>query len=107
MSRSFDRSRSLVKDLANTSAMSAAMVATARVGQHWAEANAPRSGLPKEPGTPVYADSFEVQAVDVTVGGDTRKGAALVNTAPHAYAVEWVNGAHVLARAVDAIEKGT
>jgi hypothetical protein len=107
MSTSFDRSRSLVRDLANTTAMSAAMVATAKVGQNWAEGNAPRSGLPKKPGTAVYADSFEVQAVDLTVDGQTRKGAALVNTAPHASAVEWVNGAHVLARAVDAIERGT
>ena len=104
--KDFDRSRSLVKDLANTPTMSAAMVASAQVGRNWAETNAPRSRGPKEPGEDVYADSFEVRPVDVTVNGQTRKGAALVNTADHAAYVEWVNGAHVLARAADVIEKG-
>lgn len=107
MSSSFDRSRTLVADLANTAQMSAAMVATAQVGKNWADANAPRSSRTDTGRSQRYADSFEVQPTEVKVGGQTRKGAALVNTAPHASAVEWVNGAHVLARAVDAIERGT
>ena len=105
--KNFDRSRSLVRDLANTPTMSAAMVASAQVGKGWAETNAPRSNGPKDPGEDVYADSFEIHPIDITVGGQTRKGAALVNTADHAAYVEWVNGAHVLARAADVIERGT
>lgn len=102
----FDRSNSLVSELASTPAMSRAMVASAQVGLNWAEANAPRSTGPRDPAKPRYADSFEVQPVDVTVDGQTRKGAALVNTSPQAPYVEWVNGAHILARAVDVIERG-
>jgi hypothetical protein len=55
-----------------------------------------------------YRDSFAAFAVDVDVAGETRAGAVLTNTSSHAWAVEWGQGAeHVLARSVDAIERGT
>lgn len=97
--KAFDAERSLVTKLARTPQMGEAMVAYAKVGQNWARANAPRH-------TGEYAAAFEVRATDLRVAGQTRRGAVLVNHAPHAAAVEWVNGAHVLARAVDVIERG-
>lgn len=106
MSRDVQLDKGLVRRLANTPQMSAAMVASAKVGLNWAEANSPRSGRPRAPGRDVYAESFEVRPVDVEVAGQRRKGAALVNTTEHAVYVEYVNGAHILARAADIIEKG-
>lgn len=78
----------------------AACQAGAERGKKWAEANSPvRTGE--------YQGSFEVVPADVTVAGETRKGARLVNTSDHAKWVEWGRGAkHVLARSVDVIEKG-
>lgn len=98
--------RGLVPALARTPQMSQAMVSSAAVGKSWAEANAPRDPGPRDPGKPRYAESFAVEPADVVVDGQTRRGAALVNTSPQAPYVEWVNGAHILARAVDAIERG-
>lgn len=84
-----------VPALAATPQMQHAMVQAAGRGQTWAEANSPHL-------TGEYARSFEVQPATI----DGTAGARLVNTSTHAVFVEWANGTHVLARAVDAIEGG-
>lgn len=86
-------SSSLERQLAAAPAMGDAMEQIAQPGLAWAEANAPRA-------TGEYARSFEVRRVVI----DGKSCAALVNTADHAVFVEWANGTHLLARAVDHIE---
>ncbi|WP_435199571.1 hypothetical protein [Janibacter sp. GS2] len=95
MATSFRPASNAVRQLSSTSRMREAMVTRTEAGQRWAEANAPRR-------TGEYASSFEVRPATI----DGKAGAVLVNTAAHAVFVEWANGAHVLTRAVDAIEKG-
>lgn len=74
--------------------------AGAERGKAWAQANAPvRTGQ--------YRASFRVEGADVRAGGETRKGARLVNTSDHARWVEYGNGAkHILRRSIDHIERG-
>lgn len=76
-----------------------ACVQAANRGLTFARANAPvRTGD--------YKASLHVEAAPVTVAGQTRMGAKLVADSDHGQWVEWGRGAsHVLARAVDAIEK--
>lgn len=72
----------------------------AQRGLRWAQAHAPVE-------TGEYRRSFEVESAEVTVSGQRRKGARLVNTSDHAWAVEWgTGGKHILARAADEIERG-
>lgn len=95
MATAFVPNSGAVQALAAAPQMQQAMVTSAERGQVWAEANSPRR-------TGEYASSFEVQAATI----DGMAGARLINTSPHAVYVEWANGTHVLARAVDAIEGG-
>lgn len=91
----FIPNRAALPALAATPQMQHAMVEAAQRGKTWAEQNSPRR-------TGEYARSFEVQPATI----DGTAGARLVNTSDHAVYVEWANGTHVLARAVDAIEGG-
>lgn len=97
MSKQFKVNSAGMNQIIRTQGQPAAMRAAQR-GKSWAEANAPvRTGE--------YKRSFEVQEAEV--GSDKRKGARLVNTSGHAWAVEVGNGAkHILKRSVDAIENG-
>lgn len=85
--------------LANSAAMGQAMVTAAAAGEDFLNREAPER-------TGAYKAGITVSQVDVVVGGRRRRGARLAATDPKSQYVEWVNGTHVLARAVDAIEKG-
>lgn len=52
-----------------------------------------------------YKESFRVTAAAHSGVRKDRAQAFLVNTSPHAGHVEWQDGAHVLARAADFIER--
>lgn len=92
-------SRGAIDRIANTPEVGQAMVTAGERGVAFVRREAPvRSGA--------YRDSVTVEAVDVTVGGRTRKGARVAATDPKAQHVEWANGTHLLARAVDVVERG-
>lgn len=99
MGTKFTRDRAGMSKITRTLGRDAAMQAANR-GLAFARASAPvRTGE--------YKASLRVEEADVTVGGETRKGAKLVADADHGSWVEWGRGAsHVLARSVDAIERG-
>lgn len=82
-----------VAALAATPQMQRAMLAAAQPGVAFARAASPQR-------TGRFASSFEVEAATI----DGMAAARLVNRAPYSVYVEWTNGTHVLARAVDAIE---
>jgi hypothetical protein len=93
--------------LARSQGMSDAMVAAAEAGKTAAEAKAREFAV-----TGDYADSFEVEAVEVKAGrkNEPRAGALLKNTSDHSTAVEWGTstreGRHVLRDVIPVIEKG-
>lgn len=91
--------RSGLQKIGRSKIMGKAMQSAAERGRRYAEGVAPRrSGE--------YAGAFEVEPAEVSYGrsNDRRAGAALVNKADHALAVE--GRSRVLKHAVDAIEKG-
>lgn len=97
MASTYRPDRQGMKALMRSDGIGRACERAAQAGQRAAEAAAPRD-------SGEYATSFRTRRETVTVSGEQRAGAVLENTAPHAAAVEWRNGAHVLSRAVDAIE---
>lgn len=102
MASSYKPDRAGMDALVQSLDMGRAMVQVAEVGRRWAESAAPRD-------SGEYAGSFQVRQETVRFRGrfsGDRAGAVLENTAPHAAAVEWRQGRHVLARAVDVIERG-
>ena len=85
--------------LANAAPMSAAMVAIASQAKAYAIAISPEvSGN--------YKSSFHVLPGTIMAGRPKkpRAGAVIINTSPHAAAVEWHNGAAVLARTARTID---
>lgn len=88
--------------LANSAVMGQAMSTAARRGADFIDREVSSFKNP----TGSYAAGVQVQEVDVVVAGQKRKGARLAATSDHSQYVEWVNGTHLLARAVDAVEKG-
>lgn len=95
----FKPNPSAVRDLARSSEIGDAVLARTEAGRAFAEAVSPRD-------TGEYADSWVVEPDTILVDGMPRAGARLVNTAPHAPFVEWVDGYAVAARAMDVIEGG-
>ncbi len=93
--------RAGMRALARSAGIGAACVAAANKGRAEAERIAPRD-------SGEYANSFRVRAETVRAGraNEPRAGAVLENVSDHAAAVEWEHGYHVLARSVDAIERG-
>lgn len=95
--------------IAQSAQMSRAMQRAAQRGADWAAQQAPKD-------TGEYARSFRAEPIVVTVAGKPRAGARLLNDAsriqggqsyPYSWAVEWgLRAQHILARAVDVIEKG-
>ena len=71
----------------NSPAMSRVAVAAATAGARYA-----RSISPKRTGE--YARSFRVEPTRVKVRGQSRPAALIVNTSPHAQAVEWGEHGH-------------
>lgn len=100
MANPFEVDHDGISELARSSAVGDQMVAAAEAAIPYAQSISPVK-------TGDYRDSFVAVPIDVKVSGETRAGAALTNTSNHAWAVEWGQGAeHVLARSVDAIERG-
>lgn len=87
-----------VTQMLMSSKMQDAMVEVAESAAAYA-----RSISPVDSGT--YRDSFDVERAEFsTTRGGTRKGARLVNDAPHAAAVEWGQGRHILGQTLARIE---
>lgn len=86
-----------MRQIANSGAMSDAMVKAAETGMRWAQAEAPRD-------SGEYASSFRVAPTTVRGGrqGEDRAGARIANDARHAIIVEQRTG--VLARSVNIVE---
>jgi hypothetical protein len=91
--------RAGTNELMTSPKMLAGMVAAAEKGRAFAESISPRA-------TGEYARSFTIESTRRGGPSRDRAEARLVNTAPHAAAVEWVNngGERVLGRTVDFIE---
>jgi len=89
----------VVADLARSEAAQEVTVAAAEEGMAYAVAVAPRD-------TGEYADSFEVREELIQTPTGAVAGAVLSNAAAHAVHVEWTDGYHVLAQAIDHMEVG-
>lgn len=83
----------------NTPAMSRVAMDAATSGARFA-----RSISPHETGA--YKASFRVEPITVTIKGQSRPAARIVNTSGHAQAVEWGKGGHkVLGRTLEELRR--
>ena len=99
MAQPFEVDHDGISELARSSAVGDQMVAAAEAAIPYAQSISPVE-------TGEYRSSFVALPATVKVSGQTRAGAILTNTSDHALAVEFIDGDHVLARTVDAIERG-